>query len=37
VSWQFAKVQWTSTPINADGTAGASSTAGWDVLRNQAL
>jgi hypothetical protein len=37
VSWQFEKVQWTSTPTNPDGTAGASTTTGWDLMKNQAL
>jgi type VI protein secretion system component Hcp len=37
VGWQFEKVKWTSTPIKPDGTAGAATTAGWDVLTNQSF
>ncbi len=35
LSLNFSKVEWTYKPQNADGSAGAAITAGYDIKKNQ--
>ncbi|CAM5790835.1 Hcp family type VI secretion system effector [Ottowia pentelensis] len=37
VSLNFAKIKFEYTPQNADGSAGATKTAGWDIAANKKL